>query len=198
MQTLRFVSQRRVESGGKLYGVQKEWHVIFPDCLRVQDSWDRQYWGKTMRGEHGISYSDHDEVEMAPCQRTALRHEWQRHPIAILRARGRADFVAGDLGDGAIAGSPVRLLAVAFDGQVTTLGIDAATGRAVAARFVGRMSGPRMEIEQRFEDFREVLGLTLPYTARTFVGGKEVTDRVVTWSAIERDAEFDATLFPPK
>lgn len=198
VQTLRFVSQRRVESGGKLYGVQKEWHVALPDCLRVQDSWDRSYWGKTVRGEQGVSYSDRDEVEMAPCQRTALRHEWQRHPFAILRARTRPDFVAGDLGEGAIAGSPVRLLVVAFDGQVTTLGIDAATGRAVAARFVGRMSGPRMEIEQRLEDFREVLGLTLPYTARTFVGGKEVTDRVVTWSAIERDTEFDAALFPPK
>lgn len=196
VQTLRLVSQRRVESGGKRYGVQKEWHVVFPDCLRVQDAWDRSYWGTTLRGETGVSFSDRSEVEMAPCQRTALRHEWQRHPFAILRARTRADFVAGDLGEGAIAGLPVRLLVVAFDGQITTLGIEATTGRAVAARFVGRLSGPRREIEQRFTDYREVLGLTLPYTTETWLAGKEVADHKIAWSAIERDATFEAGLFP--
>ena len=196
VQTLRLVSQRRVESGGKLYGVQKEWHVAFPDCLRVQDAWDRSYWGTTLRGETGVSYSHRDEVEMAACQRTALRHEWQRHPFAILRARTRSDFVAGDLGEGTVAGLALRLLVVAFDGQVTTLGIEAATGRALAARFVGRMSGPRLEIEQRFTDFREVLGLNLPYTTQTWLAGKEVADRKIAWSAIERDATFEAGLFP--
>ncbi|MEZ5962491.1 MAG: hypothetical protein R3F56_01470 [Planctomycetota bacterium] len=193
--TLRMLSHRRVLYGKEPYHVRREWLAVFPERTILQTSWNSDVWTQVLDGERGVMVSAEGERPMATCQRDEHRAQWHRQFLPLLRARTRDDFVAGALGRGEIAGLTVDRVAVAFAGKTLELGIDPVSHRLVALRCTARVGGPFAELEQRFEDFREVGGLLLPYTVRVRVDGKDAPREDVSWTAIERDMPVDEALF---
>lgn len=196
VQTLRLLSHKRVLQAGVAYQVREEWSAVLPDRVHHRTSWNESSWGETVRGEKGVVYGSDGERPMVASQHAEHLARWTRQLLPLLRMRARPGFVAGSLGSGEIAGVRVEQLVLACDGRTTVLGVDPDTHRAVALRYSARAEGPWADIEQRFEDFRSVGGLLLPYTARTRRNGKDRPSLDVAWTAIEIDAPIDESSFP--
>lgn len=131
----------------------------------------------TPRG--GWIVEDDGARPLHPSQRAELVGLFARHPLAILRARQRADFVASPAG--------ANHLAISFDGTHTVLELGD-DGRIVAASWTGRGPGAAfVAITRTFGDYAEVDGVWLPraWTDR-FDGEAGETRR---WTSVAVDAD---------
>jgi hypothetical protein len=195
--------RRDVKSGGEEYVSETVLLFQFPGRVRAETAWDESRWANVVSGGAGFMEGSDGRVPMDESQVAALRHETLHHPIAILAARNREDFVAvagGSLGSGADAG--LEAVTVAFDGTATTLGIDPATGRIVRTAYRGRAgASPFGAIEVVYSEFSEYAPksapgrrLTLPAHREVTFGGKAV-DSMSGKFEIELDPEIDPALF---
>jgi YHS domain-containing protein len=129
-------------------------------------------------------------------QRRELERATDHHLVAILFARERADFIAVDGGSETDGEDEIRLLIVHFDGQQSTLGLDPATSHPRFLRFHGRAGiGTCGEIVDRFSDWREVDGLTLPHRVERTAHGKPVDRGRFERAILAVDAAVDPGVF---
>lgn len=188
LKTCRANISRKARQGEDEVEVTRTWIVALPDSIRRDETWD------TWKGSMVATPDDAFFVErgtarpMHPVQKQALRREWNRHLLAILRARSRPGFVAVAAGDGRSGETPIKLVQVAFDGCTTTLGIDPTSGRVLQISYRGRGANSRLgKIERNFSDFRVVDGLTLPMTVATTFEGEPAPDMSFTLAELQLD-----------
>ena len=134
-------------------------------------------------------------MDLPESQRENLEKSARRNPLMLLRARNEPDFVATMAGTAQVDGTPVELVQVEHRGDVTTLGIDPETGRLLQVSYQGTagMGGAPGEILQTFSDFREVDGLTYPFSlVGTF---NDEPSMSLSLEKIEVDPEIENTAF---
>lgn len=106
--------------------------------------------------------------DMHPQQHSLLRGLYHL-PAVIARLRTRHDFIAVAAGPFTINQAKVEKLTLWFDSTATTLALDPASGKVVAAFFRDRGKGGAIgAIEMRCIDWRDINGLTLPASAEAW------------------------------
>lgn len=167
------LEERDVESGGKQYRVIGDLDLRFSNGFPasiVTTKWNDDAWVRRVSDRAGFFEQAGQTIAMHSSQRREHERGIAHHPIVVLRARTRDDFVVYESKDSTEA-APV--IAVWFAGALTRLTLDAKTHRIVALRFEGR--GPnfsRTEITRRFLEFAETNGVLAPVVVQDSVLGK--------------------------
>lgn len=132
--------------------------------------------GATMTGGNGMP------IELVPSRRQAFERQMNRLPYNILRARFRpeAGFLAIKSGEGRLGEWDCDFVQTWFDGNLTYLAIDKATGRLVQTGHMGRTSTAK------------VVSLTNDVAS---VGPEQVLRLPTRWVSYETDAK-EGTLGP--
>lgn len=198
VRTLRQRIERTEEYRGKDVAASDTLILAFPDRARSESTWNESAWGHARAGEQGFFFGG-DPRPMADSQIRAFARVCNHHPLAVLRARKAPDFVAASVGSASVGDRPVERVACAFDGTLTTLGIDPATGRILSATYVGRGSGARLgTVHKTFSQWKTVRGVTLPTEWTATFDGEPVGDKPTAFAALEIDVPLDEALFRPQ
>ena len=115
--------------------------------------------------------------------------------MALLKARNASDFIAFAAGYGKVGENEVELLRVGYKATTTILGIDKNTGRVLQTAFRDRRGGYG-EIVRTFSDFREVDGLSFPFSAEESFNGKLIASPLVVYESFKVNTALDPVLFP--
>lgn len=168
MTSLRMEATTREKQGSKDYNHRRTWIASFPDKFRRDDDWDEYKYAMIVTPDFGVmAYSQVED--MHPQQRLALSRGLYHLPGVIARLRSRDDFIAVAAGAVTINETKGEKLTVWFDSTATTLALDPATGKVLAAFFRDRGKGGAIgAIEMRYIDWRYINGLTLPASAEAW------------------------------
>ena len=104
------------------------------------------------------------------------RDESLAERLLLIRGERWEDRIVADLatilGKGDLEGTPVqRLKLTNKDGDVTTIYLDADSGLELKEESTRKMRGQATDIEATFGNFKQVGGLTMPYTIENKVKG---------------------------
>ena len=174
---------------------------VFPDRIRrEQDASFGKNINILIAGEAYTIFHGQEHRSVRP-MRENQRQEFERtmsiHPIEILRARKRPDFKAVSRGLVRVADSSLEEVALGFARVRARAGIDPMTGRLMALTYLARnaSNGEIGEVTRTFTDFRNVDGLTLPFSWKgTFKGAADPT-RSYTINSAVINSRIDQTLF---
>jgi YHS domain-containing protein len=121
----------------------------------------------------------------------AMASDWRHELVPLLRARSNPGFAA--------YASGASELRVKYDGVVSTLHIDPATGRVTAVSYIGRgPEGVLGDIRASFSDYRDVNGLQLPFHVDFAFEGKPDARRGFTLDSWKiNPPDLDSRLKPP-
>lgn len=173
--SLRMEATTREKQGDKEYNHRRTWIASFPDKFRRDDDWDDFKYAMVVTPEFGVmAYSKVED--MHPQQRLALSRGLYHLPAVIAKLRTRDDFVAVAAGPVTINGTKGEALTVWFDSTATTLVLDLASGRVLAAMYRDRGKGGAIgAIEMRYTAERDVNGLSLPAAAEAWFNSERWT-----------------------
>lgn len=135
---------------------------------------------------------------MRESQREAVKRSLQLHPLAVLVARERPDFLSWPDGKGEIGGKPVDYLGIYFDGVLARVAIDRKSNRIAAMSYKARANGPVVDVERVFSDYKDVDGITLPFRADATAAGKPWPGGNRTVKAIRINPSIPETQFRPQ
>ncbi len=174
---------------------------VFPDRIRrEQDSSFGKNINMLIAGEAYSIFQGQETRNVRP-MRELQRQEFERtmsiHPIEILRARKRPDFKAVSRGLVRVADSSLEEVALGFARVRVRAGIDPKTGRLMTLTYLARNAGNGEigEVTRTFTDFRNVDGLTWPFSWKgTFKGAADPT-RSYTINSVVINSKIDQTLF---
>lgn len=200
---LRSLRQRVTQTekhGDKEYRVGETLTLAFPDSIRHEDSWDDWTGGQVVVGARGwgVDSKSTEDMPLAAAQVRAVKRIANRHPLAILRARRRPDFLVAALGAGPAGAAVGERVEVYYDGCRMVLTVDPASGRLLALQ--ARMRGPTMAMADAlviFTEERTVEGVTLPCGSVTEYDGTKPETAPATTTTIEVDPQLDPKLFEP-
>jgi len=170
----RYRRSRRSESKGKMYEIVDTVTLKFPDGIRTDHVWGDQRYTKVVTANDAWGDEPEGLYPLHSQQRdAAVKRYLGYNMLAILKSRGRPDFVAVHEGSRKIEydGGPMAIEFVKVHANLatSTLGIDPETGRILTQSFRGRGSNVTFgKVERAFTDFVEIDGVTLPksYEAR--------------------------------
>jgi len=128
-------------------------------------------------------------------QREDALRELRRDPIHMLRARSEKAFKANAVGGDTVEGTEVVNVAVDLDGEIATYGIDPASGRILRIAFRGNapMNPQPGDVVQTYSDFREVNGITYPFSMTGTFNGEPSVSR--TLKSFTVNGPMDETAF---
>lgn len=176
--------------------------LAFPNLLRQDESWGKWTGSHALSGGKSFQRSGDDERPLEEVEREYLTRECFRHPLALLRARKQADFVAVATGKGKLGEREVDLLKIGVGGATSTLSIDPQTGQVRAIAYRGRPGmGPIGAMERTYSDFKSIDGVVLPHAVRTTWEGKLLPTYSGGYSAVRISVDLDVRFFgasPPK
>lgn len=158
--------------------------IKFPDGFRQEMATPMGTMAMVLAGGDAFVQSPQGERPLPAAVRDRLQREMSHAPLLLLRHRGDPGFKATAVGSGKAGEAPTEQVAVEFNGDTVTLGIDPETGRVLSVAYRG--SGPSGEpgnVVQVFSDFRQAGGLTVPFKmSSTFNGepGPSSTTTAVT------------------
>jgi zinc protease len=142
-----------------------------PDAQIVQVYADGKGWLKDPAGVH-----DAPQPMLAEL-RTAAR----RDPLALLRAAASGSLKARMQPDATVEGRELKVVAVdVLDSSATQLFFDAKTGELVKMAFHVQRPGDLRATEERYDDYRSVDGIRLPFKASIVRGQVVVLERSLT------------------
>ena len=169
---------------------------VFPDRMRL-DTWYGEWSRASVVTARDAWYEEAGaEWTLHASQRRALEHKLLRHPLVLARLRARPGFLAAHAGRETWKGREVELLRTSYRGATTTLGVDAASGRVLFARYRGRGRGAWLgALEVGYGDHRSLAGLELPVTLSVSFDGQPDPSSSFTWTAIEVDRPLDPRRF---
>lgn len=146
---------------------------VFPDKIRQERAFPFGTIATVVTPAGGFYTMPRETDDLLDEQRAAVRKEFDRNVLSILRARRGDGFAAAATGTGTAGGTAVEQVAVSLDGVNIVLGIDPSTGRVLSLSYRGRGPGGAFgEVVQTFSDFRTVEGLTLPFKTNGAFNGE--------------------------
>lgn len=202
--TYREGLSRETESGGTKYVVTRTLTLRMPDGVCSINCWNDECWGDLATNDDAWTTSSRGSESMVESQRTALLRTAGRHPLMLLRHRGKTGTIVTSDGDKhsiEVAGEgpiEVELFTLHRDGAATTLGIDAQDHlRLMAYRGRGPTLGIGM-LEFFYSGFRDVGGLTLPGRVDVVFEGKPSADDSGAFVVQNVNNESDLAVFQRK
>jgi len=170
--------------------------LLFPGAAHLREAWGEHEYERFVRDGRGAFRSSDGVEAMDLSQVTSMKREQAHHPLVILRARKRADFVCAMAEPGEVDGVKVERVAVHFDGALTTLNIDPATGRILATEYHARGKRSLLgEVRRRYSDFRELNGITAAFGSSLIWNGEPLASGTITLDSVESDVEITPELF---
>lgn len=168
---------------------------LFPDSLRRELVLPIGIVTVVLTSNGAFADTPQGVMDLPESQREDLEKSVRRSPLMLLRARNEPDFVATVAGSSQVDNTPVELVQIEHQGAITTLGIDPETGRLLQVSYQGTlgMGGAPGEITQNLSDFREVDGLTYPFSLIGSFNGEQ--NMSISLEAIEVDPEIEDTAF---
>jgi hypothetical protein len=138
-------------------------------------------------------------VILPDAQKTAMEQGFRRNLVGLMKSRTMPGFRATAKGGAATSsGAQVELVEVASQGHTTVLGIDAASGRVLLAKWEGRIGagGEPGETVTEFSDFKAAGSLTYPYALSSSFAGTPTHS--VQLESVAVNGAMDPSLFEPK
>jgi zinc protease len=167
--------------------------VVYPDRVRTELTLPMGTMVQVVAGDSGFMQMGPQSRPMPEAQVQESRRALVRNAIGLLTVRDREDFEAVAAGADEVDGTPVEKVRVVIDGFTMTAGIDPATGRILSLAYRGSIMGPPGDVLQVYSDFREVDGLTLPFSSVSTVNGNPAM--TTTAESVTLDGEYDDSLF---
>jgi YHS domain-containing protein len=179
----------------EIIGIHRE-RILFPDRIRVEDDFGSTY-GHVVTSRDGFQFAPNESTVLGPAVRAFAWRKALRDPLTLLRNRHAKGFTAIARSEEQLDGRPVALLDVALDGATSTWSIDPATGRILRVAFVAQLTTIGENVH-RFDDFRNVDGMILPYRRTDSFNGKPITspERRVDRIAINADVRPEMFVQP--
>ena len=143
------MSTKEVLQGGNAWTVTENVQIDGPRQMRRTETWKKvggtprdtyTYSVETTPGGASITGGNGMTMELVPSRRLSFERGLNRLPYCILRARFRPDagFMAIKSGEGRLGEWDCDYVQTWFDGNLTYLAIDKATGRLVQTGHMGR------------------------------------------------------------
>lgn len=205
LQSIEWYRERDEEAGKVTYRVVESKRWSFPASLRTFESWNESAWAQSLEPQKAYFADSTGRRDMVEIQKQAMNRLRLTDPIAMLRAREHADFVAFDAGPGEIEGSTpearhaVRWVTCHTQGVTVLLGIEPETGVIRAIEYQGR--GPSMTIgttRKVFDEFEEFGGVRLPRLTAVWHEGKPLKGSPFRATAIRVNQPLDAAVADPR
>jgi YHS domain-containing protein len=187
---------RIYQSGGEDKEHATFTRVVFPDRFRLDDVWHSGSAADFVRGAAGYRIDIDGEWPMDEIVRREFVKLFRRNPLVLLKARNEPGFHAVALGRATLDDHEVELLAINLDGATTTLGIDPTTGRVFNVYYRGRSPSAIGDVMRTYSDFRNVDGITIPFTVATSYKAVPAGEPR-PYAAVIVNPKFDAKLFAP-
>jgi len=156
---------------------------MFPDRYRFEEVYSKAY-GQAIAGRSGFQFAGKESWPLEESLRTIAWRQALRDPLAMLRNRHAAGFIAVATGADKVQDQPVETLTVALNGATTTWYIDPATGRIVQISYIA-LRGTVGENVIQFTDFKSVDGIILPHARKVIFNGKEMKSPQLSIEKIE-------------
>jgi YHS domain-containing protein len=168
--------------------------IAFPGRYRNEYDWGGSLDATVLAEGRVFNLTSKETWEREVPVKGAFERALYRHPLAIVKARRNPGFLAVAAGTGKAGDADIELLTVAYRGATSTLGLDPKTGRILQIAYRDRQGafGDRV---QRFSDFRDVAGLSLPYKIEERFNGNVIANPAITVESIAINLKLDAGLF---
>jgi hypothetical protein len=191
----------RMFPGGNNVDFASTTYLLFPDHYRQDVTLPMGSLVTVWSPQGAFTDMGDGPVILPDAQRTAMEQGFRRNLVGLMKARTMPGFRATAKGAGTTStGDAVELVEVASQGHTTILGIDAASGRILLAKWQGRIGagGEPGETVTEFSDFKSVPGggLIYPYALSSVFAGNP-THSVALESVVVNGA-LDPALFEPK
>lgn len=142
--------------------------------------------------------ADGRPAPMRPAARAAVEVSLRRRLLPILRDRHAPGVDVAALDPATVGGTQVERVRVRRDGLDVTLNLDAASGRAHSLAFTDRGDGGQFgEILVTFGDFRDVKGVSLPFSEQATFNGAPSAGLSRTLESADLNVPLDPSLFTP-
>ncbi len=173
---------------------------LYPD--RVRQERRMTFQGKTMgattimapEGLWFVTQSGQAYPTPSPA-RQSLEQDFGRHPMSLLRARRDASVKVAALGGTTIAGKKVEQVRLVRGPLNVVMNVDWA-GRLHSLTFQDRNTdGEYGTYTLLYSDFREVKGLSLPFTVKGLFNDQPDASQTWTVESIDLDQPLDRSLF---
>jgi predicted Zn-dependent peptidase len=166
---------------------------VFPDRYLQEVTLPFGTMSMVVEGDGGFMVGPQGTMDLPASQLESMQRSALRDPLELLKRRGDEDFVATALEPEEVDGETLQRLQIELDGAVTVVSLDA-EGRV--RRMSYRDSGPGGapgDAVRTFGDFRQVDGLTYPFSVAASFEGEEVFSAVV--DELQVNPEVDASRF---
>jgi hypothetical protein len=192
--SIRQKASARATAEGVEQQVEVDQLVIYPDRLRQAVVFPQGTMVQVVTPEAAFVQTPVGTRSLSPERRASVGSGLQRTLPVLLRSAVEGGVEAYWLETGDVAGQAVESVAVESRGVAFTLGIDVLSGRILEVVFQGTdLSGTPGEVRQRFDDFRTVEGLTLPFQVEALFEGAPYMNSTVTEATL--NGEIDESLF---
>lgn len=180
---------------------EKETHTI----TRTWTSWGHyKFHWKSPEYQYGSlvtpkkSWSLYSELEESGPSTHAWSVRSKSHePLMLLAAHLKGELQMKHLGVSSDREGVFHRVQVFAQGALTTLAIDAGSGKIRSAEYVGR-SGPGVaSILKHFKEYRSVSGYQLPSAVTTVIGGQREKDPLATIKEIKINGTFPDGFWTP-
>lgn len=167
---------------------------LFPDRFRQELTLPMGTVSMVIGPDVAYAETPQGRQEMPGSQRKTTEATFRRNILSLLKARNDPEFEVTTLGAETVGETEVELVQIDHAGDVTVLGIEPDTGYPILVRFQGPGgSGSFGEVTQVYSDFRQVEGMTYPFSLVSSFEGEE--NLTFTIQEIERDREVDEEIF---
>ncbi len=175
--------------------IQMEMFIAYPDRYRQQITLPFGKMTTVYTPQDSFAITPQGQVQTVPdSQRGELEKFFLHQQLALLKARNQDGFKAIALASAELDGRQVEQLHVEWKGESETLSIDPQSGRILAIAYRGtNMTGAPGEMMQKFSDFREVDGITIPFQSETLFNNEAqltATMSEATFNASVDEAQF--------
>ena len=128
----------------------------------------------------------------------SVQQDLWRQLVPLLRARREAGVSVAALGPDTIEGARVERVRIRRGGLDVTLNLDPESGKVHSTSFYDRGQGGQYgDVTLIYSDFKNVEGLTLPFTEKALFNGAPDPGYSRTIDAISINPALDAALFTP-
>ena len=168
--------------------------VVFPDRLRQAVTFPQGTMVQVLTPDEAFVQTPLGTQPLAGARRESFGEGLQRTLPVLLRAvlEGRVEAVSA----GTAEAPGIEYVAIIHEGVSFRIGVEVESGRIAELIFHGTdFSGAPGEVRQVYDDFREVNGLTLPFSVNATFEGEPYLSSTISETLV--NAPVDEGLFSP-